>query len=243
MNTTHLAMWSGPRNISTAMLRSFESRGDCRVRDEPLYSHYLSVTGLDHPGAEEIIRTHEPDWRRVVAELCAPLPEGVALYYQKHMAHHLLPEIERDWLDQLDHAFLIRDPAAMLISLHKVTPGPRAQDTGLPQQLELYRSLHEAGKRPPVIDSRDVLENPRSMLAALCDSLHIEFKESMLAWAPGPRSTDGCWAAHWYDKVHASTGFGTWKPRTEELPSELEPVLAACQSAYDELYNERLTAN
>jgi len=243
MNTTHLAMWSGPRNISTAMLRSFESRGDCKVHDEPLYAHYLAATGLDHPGAEEIVRVHESDWRRVVAELCAPLSNGVALYYQKHMAHHLLPALGRDWLDRLDHAFLIRDPAAMLISLHKVTPGPRVEDTGLPQQLELYRSLREAGKRPPVIDSRDVLENPRALLTALCDRLGIEFKESMLAWAPGPRPTDGCWAPHWYDNVYASTGFGTPKPRTEELPGELESVLAACQPAYDELYNERLTAN
>ncbi len=243
MHSTHLAMWSGPRNISTALLRSFESRDDCQVCDEPLYAHYLKSTGLAHPGAEEIMRVHETDWRKVVAELTAPLPPPVSLDYQKHMAHHLLPEIDRAWLDLINHAFLIRDPVEMLISLDKVIPSPRVEDTGLPEQLELYRALRQAGQHPPVIDSRDVLENPRGVLTALCHHLAIDFQDSMLSWKPGPRDTDGCWAEHWYANVYKSTSFGAWRPRSEALPEKLESVLAACQLAYDELHADRIRAS
>ncbi|MFT5287277.1 MAG: hypothetical protein ACI8TQ_003459 [Planctomycetota bacterium] len=236
-------MWSGPRNISTALMRSFESRASCRVIDEPLYSHYLKVTGLDHPMAAEIIEHHESDWRKVVDELSAPLADGDALYYQKQMSHHLTPDIERDWMSEVTHAFLIRDPAEMLISLNKKLPSPTALDTGLLQQLDLYRSLSATGERPPVIDSRNVLENPRGVLTKLCEALGIAFEESMLSWAPGKRDSDGCWADHWYGNVFETTQFGTWKPRTEALPPSLEPVLPIAQAAYDELFAERLTAN
>ena len=241
--TTHLAMWSGPRNISTAVMRSFESRANCRVSDEPLYSHYLKVTGLDHPLADEIIATHESDWRKVVAELSAPLETDVDLYFQKHMAHHLTPEIDRAWMGELSHAFLIRDPLEMLISLAKKLPNPSVGDTGLSHQIELYRALCTDEYRPPVIDSRDVLENPRGVLSKLCDALHVDFTESMLTWAPGPRKSDGYWAKHWYANVYETTQFGQWKPRTEALPDPLLPVLAECQAFYDELYEERLTAS
>src|SRR5436190_9738229 len=153
-----IAMWSGPRNISTAMMRSWGNRPDTFVCDEPLYAHYLQKTGYDHPGADEVIASHEPDWKKVVEWLTGPVPGGKPVFYQKHMAHHLLPEIERDWLASLTHAFLIRDPREMLLSLVKVMPHPAALDTGLPQQLELFRSVRAAtGHTPPVIDARDVL--------------------------------------------------------------------------------------
>ena len=238
--TTHLAMWSGPRNISTALMRSFESRTACRVIDEPLYAHYLRTTGSDHPMAAEIIDRHPSDWRAVVAELCAPLEAGTELYYQKHMAHHLTPDIDHDWLKQLDHAFLIRDPAEMIISLAKKLPCPRVEDTGLPQQLELYRELSTGGLHPPVIDTKDVLEHPRSMLSALCEHLQIEFTEAMLSWAPGRRASDGCWADYWYANLYKTTQFAQWRPRTEAIPDSLLPVLEASQAAYDELYRDRL---
>ncbi|MFT4538276.1 MAG: hypothetical protein ACI835_000709 [Planctomycetota bacterium] len=241
--TTHLAMWSGPRNISTALMRSFESRGHTKVCDEPLYSHYLATTGLDHPVASQIIATHERDWRKVVSELTAPLDEGTTLYYQKHMSHHLIPEVGREWIDTIDHAFLIRDPAEMLISLNKVIPMPRVEDTGLPQQLELYRSLREAGSKPPVIDSKDVLDDPAGVLPSLCRALNIEYRDSMLSWPAGTRETDGCWADHWYANVFKTTAFGTWRERSEEVPNELTEVLSTCQEIYDELRADRIQAN
>ena len=240
---THLAMWSGPRNISTALMRSFESRGETKVCDEPLYAHYLHATGLPHPMAAEIVERHERDWRLVVAELCAPLEAGTSLYYQKHMAHHLLPTIERGWLEQLEHAFLIRDPQQMLISLHKVTPFPGILDTGLPQQVELYRELRARGQRPPVIDTRDVLEDPRALLTHLCEAVGLDFRESMLSWPAGPRASDGCWAEHWYAQVYQTTGFGRWQAGSEELPEALSEVHDACRELYEELHAERIQAS
>jgi len=236
-----LAMWSGPRNISTALLRSFGNRGDTLVCDEPLYAHYLAATGIVHPGREAILAHHERDWRAVAAWLTGPLPPGKSLFYQKHMAHHLLPEVGRDWLGELEHAFLIRDPREMLLSLSKVIAAPRVEDTGLPQQLELFETL-AAGRAtpPPVLDAKDVLGEPRAQLGALCDVLGLPFEEAMLSWPPGRRDTDGVWAEHWYASVETSTGFEAWSPRTGTLPPELEPVHAACREIYDRLWTHRL---
>ena len=139
--TRRIAMWSGPRNISTALMRGWENRSDCAVIDEPLYAFYLERTGLPHPGAAEIIAHDETDWRRVAETLTGPLPDGASVFYQKLMAHHLLPEIDREWLWSLEHAFLLRDPREMLLSLSKVTPNPRPEDTGLPQQVELFEEV------------------------------------------------------------------------------------------------------
>jgi hypothetical protein len=154
-------MWSGPRNISTALMRSWESRGDTAVWDEPLYAHYLKETGVDHPGKDEVIRTHEADWRRVVDRLTGPVPGGKSIFYQKHMAHHMLPQIDRSWIDSVRSAFLIRDPREMLTSLARVTPDPSVADTGLPQQWEIFeRVAARRGAPPPVVDARDILEDP-----------------------------------------------------------------------------------
>ena len=234
-------MWSSPRNISTAMLRAFENRSDTVVCDEPLYSHYLKATGLPHPGAEEIVATHESDWRAVVDWLTGPLPDGPAVFYQKHMAHHMIEGVGRDWLTALDNCFLIRDPREMLLSLDKVTPDPGPLDTGLPQLLELFEA-ELARKRavPPVLDAKDVLEDPRGILGACCAALDVPFDEAMLSWPEGTRDTDGVWAKHWYAAVERSTGFQTWRPREEELPARLQPVLEAVQPAYDALYAHRL---
>lgn len=226
------------------MMRSFESRSDSYVTDEPLYSHYLKVTGLPHPGRDEVIAHHESDWRKVVAWLTGPVPEGKSLWYQKHMAHHLLPEIDRSgdgWLGRLENCFLIREPRAMLASLAKVTPNPMIEDTGLPQQVELFEQIRaRRGAPPPVIDAKDVLSDPRRTLGALCDRVGIDFEETMLSWPPGRRETDGIWAEHWYAEVERSTGFAPYRPKGDDLPERLEPLAERCSRLYEVLAEHRL---
>jgi hypothetical protein len=213
------------------------------VCDEPLYAFYLSRRPVSHPARDEIVARCECDWRAVARFLTGPVPGGRAVFYQKHMAHHLLPEVERDWLATLVHAFLIRDPREMLLSLAKVTPDATALDTGLPQQLELFRSVERrTGRTPPVIDARDVLEDPPGLLRALCVALGIEFTPAMLRWEPGLRATDGVWAPHWYAEVAQSTGFARWRPRAGELTGRLAAVLDECRAPYEALYARRLSA-
>lgn len=234
-------MWSGPRNISTAMMRSFESRGDTAVTDEPLYAHYLRETGLDHPMTAEILAHHEADADAVAEWLTGPVPGGRPVWYQKHMAHHLLPSVPRPWLDALTHAFLIREPREMITSLEVKLGTPRLEDTGLPQQVEVFRATRErTGGVPPVFDARDILEDPPRMLALMCEALGIPYTDRMLSWEPGRRSTDGIWASHWYDAVERSTGFGPYRPKDVAVPAALEEVLAACAAPYAELYEHRI---
>lgn len=240
---TRIAMWSGPRNISTAMLRSFGSRPDTAVSDEPLYAHYLKVTGVAHPGRDEVLAAHESDWRKVADELTGPVPRGRAIWYQKHMAHHLLPSIERGWLDRLTHAFLIREPDEMVASLLKTYPGARLPDTGLVQQSEIFdRVADRIGRAPPVVLASDVLKDPRAQLTALCDALGIPFLPVMLAWPAGRRETDGAWAPYWYTAVEASTGFEPYRPRRVELSPGQARLVDECRPYYEKLYAQRLTS-
>jgi hypothetical protein len=238
-----IAMWSGPRNLSTALMRSWGSRADTAVVDEPFYAHYLHATGLDHPGRDAILRSQPTDWREVADALTGPIPGGKRICYQKHMAHHLLPGMIGPWLDDLRHALLLREPAAMLASLAKVLPDPRPEDTGLPQQVELVEWLAAAGDPPPIVSAEDLLADPPGLLYALCAALGVPFDPAMLAWAPGPRPTDGVWAEHWYATVEASTGFRPPKLTTARLPDRLRPVLDACRPHYDMLHAHRLTAD
>jgi hypothetical protein len=241
MQPLRLAMWSGPRNISTAMMRAWGNRPDTIVCDEPLYAHYLQVTGVDHPGREEVIASHDPDWRRVVSMLTVAIPVGKAVFYQKHMAHHLTPDIDRTWLRDLTNCFLIRDPREMLLSLIQVTPRPALEDTGLPQQVEILERVSDlTGTAPPVIDARDVLLDPRGMLGQLCRSVGIAFHEAMLHWPAGSRATDGVWARHWYDAVNRSTGFEPYRPRPGALPPHLAGLLDQCMQYYERLQACRL---
>jgi len=238
-----IAMWSGPRNISTALMRSFGSRHDTVVCDEPLYACYLARVEVDHPGREEIVARCETDWRKVAEFLTGPIPSGAQVFYQKHMAHHLLPEVGRDWLAALQHGFLIRDPREMLLSLSKVTPRPSVLDTGLPQQLELFRQVERRiGRTPPVVDAKDVLLDPAGVLRALCTAFDLEFTPAMLRWESGLRATDGIWAPHWYAEVARSTGFERWRPRDEALPAALAGVHEQCVEPYRFLYERRLVA-
>ena len=234
-------MWSGPRNISTALMRSWGNRPDTFVTDEPLYAFYLDRTGLLHPGAKEIIASQPTDWREVAKWLTGPIPEGRTVWYQKHMAHHLLPEVERGWLAGLSHCFLIRDPAEMLTSLLHVLPEPTLADTGLPQQVELFDWVRATtGRIPPVLDSRDVLQDPRKHLEALCGNVGILFTDEMLHWPAGPRPTDGVWAKYWYASVERSTGFEPYRAKQEAVPDRFAVLLSECQSLYDRLWAYRL---
>ncbi|MBX3323995.1 MAG: hypothetical protein KF757_13520 [Phycisphaeraceae bacterium] len=242
MSDRHIAMWSGPRNISTALMRSFESRPDTFVSDEPLYAHYLKSTNLDHPARDQIIREHESDWQIVTRALVGPIPRNKTIWYQKHMAHHLTPEVGRKWIHSLHNVFLIRQPEDMITSFIKVIPDPRPTDLGLPQQLELFASLYRrTGKMPIVIDSRDILLDPHSMLSRLCHALDIPFTNAMLSWQPGPRDTDGVWGPHWYDSVYASTSFAPYLPKNERVPSHLAAVLDDCLALYHQLAQHKLT--
>ncbi len=238
-----IAMWSGPRNISTAMLRAFGGRPDTAVSDEPLYAHYLKATGVAHPGREAVIAAHESDWRKVAATLTGRVPGDRAIWYQKHMAHHLLPMIEREWLDGLRHAFLIREPDEMVASLLKTFPGATLPDTGLPQQCEIFdRVAARRGRAPPVVLASDVLKDPAAQLEALCEALGIPFLPAMLAWPAGPRATDGAWAPYWYAAVEASTGFEPYRRRHVELDDAGARLVDECLPWYEKLYALRLKA-
>ncbi len=234
-------MWSGPRNISTAMMRSWEARGDTAVVDEPLYAHYLLRTGLDHPGAAEVISRQETDLDRVVATLTGPVPGDPAIQYQKHMTHHLLPGMDTGWVAVLTNCFLIREPGPMLVSLAKVLPDPTLEATGLPQQAALFeRERERLGRTPPVIDAWDVLADPARTLALLCAAAGVSYSDRMLSWPAGPRATDGVWAKHWYAAVEKSTGFGPPERRDEPVPHRLAPLLRECRPLYESLHAHRL---
>jgi hypothetical protein len=236
-----IAVWSGPRNISTAMMRAWGNRPDTFVCDEPLYAYYLMKTRAPHPGIDEVIAHHETDWRKIVRRLTGDIPDGKYIFYQKHMTHHLLPEIDRDWMGLLDHVFLIREPREVITSLALVTPNPSLEDTGYPQQDEIFRWVREhTGKSPPVIDARDVLENPKRMLSLLCDVLNVEFMETMLSWPPGPRATDGIWAKYWYEAVWQTTSFQPYKPKNRPVPEQLTGLLDEAEMLYRRLHEKRI---
>lgn len=242
-STVAIAMWSGPRNVSTALMRSFGARDDTAVCDEPLYAHYLAATGLDHPMRDEVVERHETDWRRVVAALVGPPPGGRRVFYQKHMAHHLLPDVGRDWLSALTHAFLIREPKAMLASLVQHLPEPRVEDTGLPQQVALFDEIvRSTGRIPPVVCARELLLDPEGVLRQLTARLGIDFQPAMLAWAPGPRDSDGCWGPHWYAATYASTGFGPYRESAATLSPALRAVWEECVTLHRRLDVHRIRA-
>ncbi|MBP6534142.1 MAG: hypothetical protein KA218_03695 [Arenimonas sp.] len=241
MNVLRLAMWSGPRNISTAMMRAFENRSDCVVSDEPLYAAFLSQTGLDHPGADEVIAAGQSDWRTVADSLTGPVPGGKTLWYQKHMSHHLLDGMAHDWIHALTNVFLIRHPSAVVASYIKSRAEVQPEDIGLLQQADLFDELHLAsGQTPLVIDSAEFLANPRAFLQALCGHVGIGFEQAMLHWPAGPRDSDGVWAKHWYHAVWNSTGFECRPEQAPELSAKHREIAGACLSAYEKLHAARL---
>jgi hypothetical protein len=235
-DAVRIAMWSGPRTLSTAMMRSWENRPDTVVLDEPLYSYYLSATGLDHPGRAAVIASQPADWCTVVEAITSePLPAGASISYQKHMTHHLLDEVDRGRLAPLRHAYLIRDPRRLLASYSQVRAEPTFDDLGLRQQVGLFREFGG-----PVIDSHDVQARPEAALRALCDALGVGFDPAMLSWPAGPRDSDGVWAPYWYDSVRASRSFSPPPTARDAVPERLLPLLETCLPYYDELARERL---
>ena len=236
-----IAVWSGPRNISTAMMRAWGNRPDTFVCDEPLYSHYLRVTGLPHPAADDVITHHESDWRKVVAWLTEAIPEGKPIFYQKHMTHHLLPVIDRSWLGRVTNCFLIRHPQEVITSYIAKNNDPTVEDVGFIQQAEIFEWVNAAtGNVPPVLDAREIQENPRRMLGLMCDALGVEFSEAMLSWPPGLRPTDGIWARHWYKEVETSTSFRPYKPKLDVVPERLRDVYEQSLEFYEQLRLHRL---
>ena len=248
MPRLHIAMWSGPRNISTAMMRSWRNRADTVVVDEPLYAFYLQATGKKHPVAKEVIASGETDWRKVVERLTTNVPGSghkgpshIGVFYQKQMTHHLLPEVERDWLNCLTNCFLIRDPAEVIASYLKKNDDPELEDLGFVQQAEIFEWVRERSETiPAVIDARDVLQDPERLLRLLCRAVGVEFDPAMLSWPPGLRETDGIWAKHWYGEVANSTGFGPYRELPAEVPKRLRQVEARCRESYDALFQHRL---
>jgi hypothetical protein len=230
-------MWSGPRNISTAMMRAFENREDTAVVDEPFYAAYLAATGLDHPMRKEVLVSQPTNWRDVVTGLLGPVPQGRPIFYQKHMTHHMVEGFGRDWIVSCRNAFLIRAPEEVLASYTAKRGEVTLDDIGFVPQRELFeREAERLGAAPPVIDARDVLADPRATLGALCRALGIEFSERMLAWPSGRRATDGVWAPAWYDAVEKSTGFAPPPPaRNITLRDDLRNIAEAARPHYERL--------
>lgn len=237
-----IAMWSGPRNISTALMRSFEARGDAAVVDEPFYAAYLLRTGLDHPMREEVIASQSTDPGEIERKLVGPVPGDKAVWYQKHMTLHMLPDFALDWMAHVRNAFLIRHPRAVLASYALRRSAVTALDIGFVQQRELFeREADRLGAAPPVIDAADVLENPAATLERLCAALEIPFTPTMLEWPAGRRSTDGVWAPAWYLSVERSTGFEAQRPTPDApLAPHLQALADEAQPHYEALREHRL---
>ena len=239
---SRIAMWSGPRNLSTAMMRAFGNRADvAEVWDEPFYAVYLAMSGKDHPMRAEILSAQAQDWRQV-ANACAHAPAAPGrMIYQKQMTHHLLPGIGRDWIDGLTNVFLIRAPERVLASYAARREEVTLEDIGFLQQAELFEQIAERrGTAPPVIEAEAVRADPKAVLTRLCARLGLAFDPAMLAWEPGPRPSDGVWAAHWYGAVLTSSGFAPPEPDPPPLPDPLRRIADAARPAYATLLAHRL---
>jgi len=239
--TTAICLWSGPRNVSTALMYSFAQRPDIRVVDEPLYGHYLRVSEAPHPGREEVISAMDCDGDAVMRTLLdAQTADPSRRLFLKHMAHHLV-DIDTAFLTNTTNILLIRDPREMLPSLTVQVPRATLDDTGLKRQWELYCQLADLGQSPAVVDSRELLLDPPGVLRSLCDHLGLSFDDRMLSWEPGPRPEDGVWAPHWYHAVHKSTGFAPYRAKPE-FPGHLDELLSVCKPWYDKLFAHALRA-
>jgi hypothetical protein len=238
-----LSMWSGPRNISTAMMRSWGNRPDTVVQDEPLYAHYLRATGKDHPGAAEVIAAGPSEASEAIARMFRPLPSGKSIGYCKQMTHHILPQMDQSWMRKMKHAFLIRDPREVIASYIKHVAEPVLEDTGFRQQFEIFQLVRQwTGQTPPVVDARDVLNSPHPILTRLCEALDIPFEDQMLSWPPGIRDTDGIWAKYWYKEVESTTSFKPYEAKERTIPVRFHSLLNECQTHYSNLYQYRLMA-
>lgn len=231
-----IAMWSGPRNLSTAMMRSFGARSDCAVWDEPFYAAYLAATGLDHPMRAAVIAAGEAEPDAVAGACLGPAPGGKPVFYQKHMTHHMLPGFPRDWINGVANVFLIRDPDRVVASYQAKREKATLDDLGFIQQAALFEQVADRlGAPPPVIDAARVLDDPGRMLRALCDRIGLRFEDAMLSWPAGPRADDGVWAAHWYKSVWASTGFARPDRTVPDLTDAARRLADAARPSYQAL--------
>ena len=240
--TKRIAMWSGPRNISTAMMRSFSSRSDCLVSDEPFYGAFLKETGADHPMREEVIASMDTDWHKIADAMAGDPSDGSPVWYQKQMAHHMVGPIAPDDIEGVTHAFLIREPRRMVASYARKREAVTAEDLGVRRLREFFeREADRLGKAPPVVDAADVLADPARTLSALCAALDIPWTEAMLSWPAGRHAEDGVWASHWYGRVEASTGFeGEEDAELPALDPHLREVADACHDDYQFMARFRL---
>jgi hypothetical protein len=223
------------------MMRAWGNRVDTFVVDEPFYAYYLGATGKKHPVADVVIASGETDWRKIVAQLTGPVPNGKRIFFQKQMAHHLLPDVDREWLGGVTNCFLIRDPREVIASYVKKREDPLLQDLGFMQQVEIFDFVRtRTSSIPPIVDAKDVLENPEPMLRLLSESVGVEFSQSMLSWPAGLRETDGVWAGHWYREVAKTTSFQPYRPRHAEVPTHLREIYDRCRECYERLYEYRL---
>jgi hypothetical protein len=237
-----IAMWSGPRNLSTAMMRSFGSRRDTFVSDEPFYGCFLKDSGADHPMRGDVIAAMDCDWAGVMASLRGAVPDGSPVWYQKHMWHHMAGPIAYDDFTGFTHAFLIREPERMIASYLRKRECAAFEDFGLERQAEFFeREADRFGHAPPVIDANDVLMNPQAVLSKLCEALGLPWDPSMLNWSPGRQPTDGPWAPHWYGAVEKSTGFGPPETDRVDLPQEAQRLADRCRPYYERLAAYRLS--
>jgi hypothetical protein len=240
--TSAICLWSGPRNVSTALMYSFAQNEAVSVIDEPLYGHYLRVSGADHPGRDDVIAAMNCDGDAVMRELLQRQAENPETrLFIKHMAHHLV-DLDLGFLQETCNIFLIRDPWDMLPSLSVQLPEPQLADTGLRRQWEIFSALLESGQTPAILDSRELLTSPQTVLETLCEHIGLPFTPAMLSWEAGPRPEDGVWAPHWYHAVHRSTGFGPYTAKTE-FPERLKPLLEECQPWYDKLFEHAIRAD
>jgi len=242
MTALRIGMWSGPRNISTAMMRAFENRPDTEVWDEPFYGPYLHRTQLDHPGAAEVIADQGTEWEPIAEQCTGNAPNNAPVFYQKHMTMHMLPDMGREWIRQLTNCFLIREPARVVASYSAVRDNPILEDLGFVQQAELFDYVIKVtGTLPMVIDSKDFLENPEEMLKVICEQLGIRYRTEMIAWPAGQRDSDGVWGKHWYDAVWKSTGFAMPNEKPLSLSPALESVANEAMPYYEMMYQHRVT--
>ena len=242
-NGLRIAMWSGPRNISTAMMRAWQNRDDTVVIDEPFYACYLLKTDVEHPGRDEVIAVQDTDATRVARMLTGPIPADKSIWYQKLMTQHMLPDMSLQWLDSVSNCFLIRDPAAVVASFTINRPDAAAWELGFEQQCRLFEhACDRLGSAPPVVDASDVLKNPAGVLRALCARLGTDFSARMLHWPAGPRASDGIWARHWYSAVERSTGFTPYQPQRRPLNGFQQRLVEQCRPFYGRLAPFRLRA-
>ena len=236
-----ICLWSGPRNVSTALMYSFSQRADTCVLDEPLYAHYLRVSKAPHPGAKEVLAVMENDGHRVVEQVILGNCDRPVLF-MKQMAHHLV-EIDRTFMAKVFNVLLIRDPADVLRSLVNQIPVPVIKDVGIADQYQLLKELEAFGQKPPVIDAKELLQDPSDVLSQLCQRIGVPFEDSMLSWPVGGCYADGIWAKYWYHNVHKSSGFQPYKEKSEPFPDRLLALLEECRPYYQELYSLAIRAS